>query len=225
MPVVATAAAGLLPGRNKLYDYRTCVQLQDDFLSGGNTTAVVGALGWHFVGGVYAVQASEAGHPGIGRRNTTAASGTVSYTILNNTKQDILTAGPLDLLWVARLNDIDANTTARVGAGYLVNLAQPTNGQYFEKLDADTNWFCVTRAAGVQTRTDTGVAVNTAFHTFSIIRTGSSVRFELDGVVVATHTTHIPSQALTPAIQIINSAAADKTIDLDYFELEYEVSR
>lgn len=227
MAVTLTAAAGPVPGTRKLYDYRTAVQLQDDFVSGGNTSGTIGALGWHFSGGAYAIQSSEAGAPGIGRRSTSASSGVTAYFFLNNSKQDMFTAGSMNVLWRGRLNTNDVNTTVRIGAAYLLNTT-PTDGQYFEKLDADTNWFAVARAASVQTgtRTDTGVAVDTSLHTFRVIRTASAViRYEIDGIVVATHIANIPSQALTPGYQIINSTTADKTFDHDYFEMEYEVSR
>lgn len=227
MGVLMMPAAGPVPNTRKLYDYRSSVQLQDDFTHGGATTGIIGALGWAFAGGVASFQASESGAPGIFRRTTSASSGVTAYMMLNTGTQEVFPAGSMDIMWKARLNTNDANTTVRLGAGYLVNTS-PSNGQYFEKLDADTNWFAVTRAGGVQTgsRTDTGIAVDTSFHTFRVIRTASAtVRFELDNVLVAVQTANIPSQALTAFVQIINSTTEDKTIDMDYFEVTYEVTR
>ena len=207
-------------------DYRTAICLEDDFVSGGTTSGTVGRLGWNFAGGAVDYLAGEANEAGIARRNTTGSSGVTGYTMLS-TDQDIFVAGSMDVLWKARLNQVDANTTFRIGAGYIVN-ASPTNGQYFERLDADTNIFCVTRAAGVQTgsRTDSGVAADTSPHWFFVKRTASTlVQFFIDGVEVCRNTANIPSQALTPFAHVINSTAADKTLDLMYFKLRYPVSR
>jgi hypothetical protein len=217
-----TPAAGPVPYQD--CDYRSAICLEDDFASGGTTSGTVGRLGWSFVGGAVAYQTGEANEAGIVRRNTTAVSGTTAYMI-PQFLQDVFPAGSMNLLWKARLNTNDANTTVRIGAALFINTT-PTNGQYFEELDPDINWFCVTRAASAQTRTDSGIPVDTSPHIFQVIRTlSANVRFLIDGVQVCNHTTHIPSQALTPAMHIINSAAADKTIDVMYFKLRYEVNR
>ena len=219
---VMTPAAGPVPYFD--CDYRTAICLEDDFASGGTTSGTVGRLGWVFAGGAVAYQAGESNEAGIARRNTTASSGVTSY-MMPQVIQDVFAAGSMDVLWKARLNTNDVNTTARIGAAYIIN-ASPTNGQYFEKLDGDTNWFCVTRAAGAQTRTDSGIAVDTNPHLFLVSRVSSTVvRFLLDGVQVCSHATHIPSQALTPANHIVNSTTADKTLDLMHFKLRYPVSR
>jgi hypothetical protein len=59
---------------------------------------------------------------------------------------------------------------------------------------SDTNWMCLTSnsAAGGPTITDTGVAVTTGTKIFEIHKTASEVKFFLDNVLVATHTTDIP---------------------------------
>lgn len=221
---VMTPAAGPVPFQS--CDYAVAICLEDDFVSGGTTSGTVGQLGWFFggAGTTVAYQPGEANEAGIARRNTTATSGIVSYIIPQGI-QDVFPAGSMDVFWKMRLTQVDANTSVRLGAGYIVN-ATITNGQYFERLDADTNLFCVTRAGGVQTRTDSGVAADTSSHTFYVSRIASSiVKFYLDGVLVCSHTTHIPSQALTPFAHIVNSTTADKTMDLMYFKLRYPVSR
>jgi len=78
----------------------------------------------------------------------------------------------------------------------------------------------VTRAASAQTRTDTGIAVDTSFHRFRIRRVdGSTIGFTLDAAAEVTHTANIPTVGLVSGQVIRNSAAAAKTYDIDYYDL------
>lgn len=99
------------------------------------------------------------------------------------------------------------------------------NGIYFEKLDANTNWFGVTNNAGVSTRTDTGVAVDTSFGYFEIKKRTGAIGFWINGALVATNTTNIPTTDLNYCTQIINSAAANKTLDHEYYQQQVFLSR
>lgn len=202
---------------NALYPYQSRVFLQEEFLT-GNGSGSWGILGWTSAGTI-TVQGSEVNRPGLLRIDTGAVSGTQARISYSN-------SGAIDpgnnhsILWLARLNSNDGNTTLRIGQGNSVASSPPASGIYFEKLDADTNWFCVTRAGGVQTRTDSGVATSTSFVTFFTLRNSSGVFFYLNGSLVATHTTNIPTQFISPYVFIINSAAASKTVDVDYFEMK-----
>lgn len=215
----ALCAIAFVGGEN-LYRYQNTIMLQDDFYYGGNASGIVGSLGWSFNGGTITGQGSETNAPGIFRLDTSAVSGTVSRLLFNQSTAIFLTF-PQDLLAICRLNNNDANTTARIGYLNLTSASPPDNGVYFEKLDADTTWFCVTRdgAAG-PARVDTGVAVNTGFNTFRIVRTTTGVDFYLNNVFITTMTASIPSStSVSPCFQIVNSAAAAKTLDVDYFQL------
>lgn len=202
--------------QNPLYPFQSTIYLQDEFLT-GNGSGAFGSLGWSTVGAT--IQGSETNRPGIMRLDTTAVAATQARMSFSNSGALDYTIGNIQF-WVARVNTNDANTLVRIGAGNSVALSPPGNGVYFEKLDADTNWFCVTRAAAVQTRTDSTVAVNTSFNTFRIARNSSGVTFSINGTsVCGTHTTNIPSTTfISPLVFIINSAAAAKTIDVDYFQ-------
>lgn len=220
MGTMRSAGAPVTP--TPLYNYKTGYRFQDDFLSGNVTTGSLGNLGWGTGGGVAATSpVSEANHPGILQRSTGGSSGQTAYLHLAFTQGDLL-AGSADMTFLVRLNTNDADTLVRVGSMYLINTT-PTDGLYFEKLDADTNWFYVTRAASGQvgSRTDTGIAVSTGWITMRIVRNASAtVAFYLNGAYIGQQTANIPSaQGTTPGLQITNSAAAIKTIDIDYFEI------
>ena len=139
--------------------------------------------------------------------------------VLNGNQTVFLGSTLHKILFVAKLNQVDANTSVWYGAA-ATSGSVPNDGIWIEKRDADTNWFCVTRAASTQTRTDSGVAVTTDYTTFAYDRTSANVMFYINGNLVCTHTSNIPTAALDPATVIINSAAASKTHTIDYFEMQ-----
>jgi hypothetical protein len=56
------------------------------------------------------------------------------------------------------------------------------------------NWQCVTSTDSSHvTTTDSGIAADTSYHLFDITYDLTSVRFYIDGALVATHTTNIPA--------------------------------
>lgn len=63
----------------------------------------------------------------------------------------------------------------------------------------DTTWKCLTSndTAGGPTITDTGITVTTGTKIFEIHKTASEIKFFLDNVLVATHTTDIPDNSAT----------------------------
>lgn len=201
--------------QSPLYPYRSSVMLQDDFLT-GNGSGSWGDLGWLSAGTV-SIIGSEVNRPGIVRLDTGAVSATQArISFSNSAAYD--PANPHRILWMARVNTNDANTTIRIGAGNSVATSPPTHGIYFEKLDADTNWFCVTRSGGVQTRTDSTTAVDTNFNTFLFVRNSSGATFYINGTQVCSQSTNIPTAFVSPYVFIVNSAAAAKTVDADYYE-------
>lgn len=104
------------------------------------------------------------------------------------------------LEWRAAMSVIGANNTKwQMGWTDAVSTANAyqSNAAYFRKASADTNWQAVTHAGGVDTVVDTGVPP-TAFgwQQFRIEWdfTGTpTVRFYINGNLVATNTTHVPS--------------------------------
>lgn len=220
---VLTPAAGPL-GAIDCYDESWACFIED-FLGGSVSSTTAGELGWTFAGGALDDLASETNHIGIRRRNTTTSSGTAAYLTLGGSTRGPLAMGTSQQVVIFRLNQKDANTTFR--CGQLNGLtASPTAGQYLEALDADTNWFTVTEDSNTPVRTDTGIAVDTAWHKLVIERIADSVvRFFLDGVLVATHTTGITKTDSYVNCVLTNSTTADKTVDYDYMSFKMQLSR
>lgn len=88
----------------------------------------------------------------------------------------------------------------------------------FECPDATADIDAVTEAGSTQTTTDTGV--NLADDTFvelgfDVLGTGQ-VKFYVNGMLKATHTTNITTDILTPSLFVANSDAALDTMTIDY---------
>lgn len=90
----------------------------------------------------------------------------------------------------------------------------PTNGIYFMKDDGDANIDVVTRAAGTETRTDSGIDIVNA----TDIRLGwhavnnSRVDFYVNNVLVAQHSANIPSAALRFTMALLTGEAVAKAM-------------
>lgn len=198
-----------------LYDYHTSVKIQDDFGNG-----VGGFLGFTNTG-TATVQASEANRYGVTRRDTTAVINSIATARLNSNSANSLHGSfNYQLLWVVRLNNIDADTYAKFGASNPFTTVAAAGGIYFEKNLVSPNWICVTRSGGIETPTDSGVLITTGFVTLSYTRIDGVVMFYINDVLVATNTTNIPGSQLVPEALITNNVAASKTFDIDYFLLD-----
>lgn len=205
--------------QSTLYPYRSMIEQQDDFMGGNTTSGSIGVLGWSSAGTLTAAVSSTANRLGLVQIDTTAVVATQARINFGQNSVVFDPSLPHSILWALKLDTNDANTTFRFGSSNPVQNNPPANGIYIEKLDADTNWFCVTRSGGVQTRTDSTIAVDTNYHTFTYTRTSSGVVFSYDNTAICgTHTTNIPTTFIDPVVYIINSAAASKTATIDYFQ-------
>ena len=217
-------SAGPFPTVTTLYDYRTKIELKDEFVTGLSSSGSIGSLGWATSGGTNALIAPETNHPGILRRDTGSSINTLTATFLYGANRQFLGSESYTWLYVVRLNTNDALTLVRIGM--LAAAANPSvAGMYFEKLDADTNWFCVTRLSSSETRVDSGVAVTTDFMTFSAMKDASGATFYINGVrVVGPIGITLPNVCF-PVVLVNNGEAASKTLDIDYFQQQITVSR
>ena len=103
--------------------------------------------------------------------------------------------------------------------GFSDNLSNgPWNGnQMVFTSDTGTNWLAKTVIAGVVTTTDTGVAVSTtSWQKLKIVATSTSVKFYIDDVLKATHTTNIPTTATMGIVGLFYRVTSDATFMVDY---------
>lgn len=225
LPGSVLAEGVLTPAANppvpSLYNYRSTLEVQDDFTNGGTTNLTAGMLGWTLAGGNTTAPSSTTTRIGLLRRDTSAVINTLAYLSMNGSTASVIThAHPTTMTWVLQLDQVDANTTIWLGAANSASVSVPNAGMWFEKRDADTNWFCVTRNSPNQERNDSGVAVAVAYTTFRIVSTSTQVQFYINDALVCTNTTYLPPTYINPGLLITNSAAAAKTVTVDYFELK-----
>jgi hypothetical protein len=116
-----------------------------------------------------------------------------------------------------------------------VTSAAPTDGVYFRYTHSENSgqWVCVTVANAVETATNLGAPYAVAAGTWYKMRVNvnsdaSSVDFLIDDVVVATHTTNIPSTAgrQTGYLQGIRKTAGTtaRTSEIDYTIVRYKLN-
>lgn len=217
-----TGRAFLTAGVLSAMDPASTMFLDDDFMSATTTTTNFSTLGWTVANGSQAFVAGVANHPGI-LQKTTGATAAVAYLALRGTPATglFLPAELFDMTWIVRLNTNDANTVIRMGLTSDPSSSAPTHGIYVEKKAADTQWFGTCRATNSENRTAALATIDTNFHRFRIWRSdASTISFSIDGGTALTQTSTIPTAALMVGLTITNnSAAEDKTIDLDYFSL------
>jgi hypothetical protein len=95
------------------------------------------------------------------------------------------------------LSTVSERYTMRIGFGDVTLAGEFVDGMFFRYTDNVNGgrWECVTRNNNIETVTDSGILAQTTYSVFEveINAAGNSVKFLIDGVQVATHTTNIPT--------------------------------
>lgn len=89
----------------------------------------------------------------------------------------------------------------------------------YDRLNS-TNWRCITVAASSQTTTDSGVAVVAgSWIKLKILANTTSARFYINGSLVATNSTNLPTVNIVPGFKIQKSAGTtSRDFSIDYFK-------
>lgn len=77
-------------------------------------------------------------------------------------------------------------------------------------------WNTYTSSAGGNTSNASGISLDTSWHNIVISTNDTTVTFRLDGTIIGTHTTNLPTSDLQPYVYISNTAGATRDIELDY---------
>jgi hypothetical protein len=95
-------------------------------------------------------------------------------------------------VWMVLADIYITNMTQLVGDTPNLNLI----GFRYSTAAGDTHWKAVCGVGGTLTVVDTGIAIDTLGHQFGIAVSQTSITFQIDGVTVATITTHIPANTV-----------------------------
>jgi hypothetical protein len=167
------------------------------FRGGGTTTGTIGELGWNAVADSIGKNAVDSDNEGSYQFITNSVSGNVAFATLGQ----ILPDKAFTLIQHHRCGDV---TTRKDKVGWVTTTTDAdkvdVEGIYFYHDSSVGNWYTITRSASTETATDTGVSGNvTTKKELKIIRRivadggVNDVRFYIDGSLVATHTTNIPT--------------------------------
>lgn len=225
------------------FDPSTGVQLFEDFVSGGNgalnnTNPLHGALGWAWTGNgnIDYSLTYESSHPGWVTLGTT--TGTTNYSTIaigaqtssggfNSAGSWIIASGDsFTMHWWVRfptLSVLAQRYVAYIGFGDGSNI-EPSDGIYFVYDESTSaNWIIKTAAGGSRstTTTSTAVASNT-WVKLSIVYTGGTATYYVDGASVGTQSSNIPTAATGIRAGITKSAGSTaRFLDVDAFYLNY----
>lgn len=196
------------------FDPITTHFMSDDFVGGG--VAQIGDLGWSLLQGTLTTFTSPPiTNPGVVRLGTVATTGqNGELTPREEAYYDF--DSMFDMIAIMRPEDVDSN--ARYRWGLFENLlGNHTEGAYFEKEFADTNWHVVTMAASSVTRVDTGVAVVSQYDRFRIRRIdNSSIGFRINNGPEIVTTLTQPTGAAFYEFFMTTNESVIKRLAIDY---------
>jgi len=159
-----------------------------------------------------------AGYSGIVRLATGATASSTATLSLASSPFRIYGRIPPAFAFKLRLNSL-TNTSALIS---MYN-AGGTRVDFLYDPSTSANWIARCRKAGSETAVDTGVAADTSFHIFKMVASTSVVYFLIDGTKVAEITADIPTgYVLNPRFYIANTAAEDKSLDVDWADVYYQ---
>jgi hypothetical protein len=97
---------------------------------------------------------------------------------------------------------------------------------YYNAVFRGLNWHCSIRNFGVDNIIDSGVVVNiNTWYKLTVIASSSSARFFINGNLISTVNTGIPTAALSPIVNIAKWAGTTaRTMQVDYVDLGYKFS-
>jgi hypothetical protein len=217
------------------------VHVVDDFLASSfNSGVAIFPSGLVPVQGTGAISfALENTRYGIITLSTTTTTTGASYMSKSNLSDSLNSLFNVTsyMIKIPTLSDGTETYHVRVGMTSQINTANPNGGAYFVYSTAGTptgssasaNWQCVTgNGSSVRTWTTTATAVTTGWSKLTVVASSSICFFYVNDVLVATHTTNIPTPALTPNFEIRKTAGnTARLLWVDYFtqDVKYNTAR
>ena len=213
--------------------------MSDDFIFSGPTAitddGLVGSLNWNLAanaGGTATLFTGDDKHPGAIYLTPNDSAGNYASMYANNAAFTLLN-GVEDYReewWIQNHGGAVADADLRFGLVSNVTFGVVVSGIYFQldnSVSGDSNFYAYTTAASTSTSTDTGVAFSAgAWNNFRVHYTPESVKFYINGSLVATHTSNIPTgQDMTPVISTTRANVQRNFPIVDYYSLALRVAR
>ena len=197
--------------------------LRDDFISGTNETGEIGDLNWSVTNGsVTTTIAFAIDHPGIIVRQSSATNNQINTLFPSRlvTNLTIHTNNLSRFTWIIRFPTAITNHSFRLGVSADWSTNTPTNAIFFRKANTDANWILVSRAGGLETTANSGVApaLNT-WYKLEVIKLVGSITYYINDVLVGTISTNLPNAGVNYGNAIQNNTAAAYSLEIDYFSL------
>lgn len=194
---------------------RWCFEVIADFAGDSLATTVLGPEWSRSVSGTNALVSPTTGS-GSSAGQCVLQLGTTTTgrsAVMNSTFAFVLGVGAVQFNLKGQLSSLSDATDTYIQRLGLMNseTAEPGNGCYFRYSHSlnSGKWQCVTRKASAETATDSGVtAVAGTERHFQILVNagGTSVDFYIDGALVQTHNTNMPTATLAAMFAAIRSA-------------------
>jgi hypothetical protein len=223
--------AGLTARTQNMLSPRKGIYIVDHFInSNGDTPWVVTTSGTGSPGLNGSSVQLEANHQGVTRLKTGTA--TTGLAVISKNVTGLYFSGGAWLceweIYLPTVPDATDDFIVRVGFGDSVSSATDHSDGAYAELDrsASANWRVKTASNSVRTATNSSVAWAVGWWRFSVLvnPAASSVEYYINGTLVHTETTNIPSIAsrLTTVSAYINKIAGtnERSIHLDYMLLE-----
>ena len=210
-------------------DPRSYVCFYDDFVSGSTASGHIGSLGWSASNSAYL--SSPPGTFGVLRVNT-------GSTVNSNVNLMLQSGGVVEGNYGGTTFDVmfrASSSTSTATVKFLWGLANSGTAQEADSdyigiaynSATDSNFTYVTRSGGgTENRVASGLAIDTAYHTFRIrSTTPGTVLFSIDGGTETSVTTAVPSARLLPEFQMQNLAASNYNMDVDFYYHVFSINR
>lgn len=224
------------------------LEIFDDMLynlpSSPGGTEIIGELGWRIAGVVTDSQKDgvlEAGHPGMVGISRASVGSSYIFTAQQISATDyaplLIGGGAITCKFLVKIPVASTGTERfkiTIGLCGFTNFtaaSDPDNGCFFTLVDDENSaqWICHTSSGGTATSTNTFTADDNGWHEYEIRvnAAGTSVTFYIDGSLVATNATNIPtSNNIGPAFKMRKEVHAATTVSayLDYCYLKYDLT-
>ena len=211
------------------------VLLEDDFLTGTGaiTSGYHGAMRWaHRVtgtGSTLAVTSATAGHPGQLVLTSGNASGNSACLRAGDNDSTLNPVLPSSIHSFGAVLQLPTITSIDVVVGLLTNTATGSTPYSNDAIgirfrdSENAAWRSWTRASASETFNAAGGSVaSSTWYLLEGKKSGSDWAFYVNGSLVATHTTNIPTGALNPCVIVGTTTSAARTLTLDMFYLMVE---